>query len=399
MSRRLVVGTGLLALALVSIAIAVLVRTMPAPTPDPSPTPSPTQTTVAQQTLMIAVRDDEGDIADSVVIGTDSTVTPPVASWLSMQPGLEMGVTNTAVLTLAGIGPDAPQDSALNVSNLLGFNVNGAMVLDRLAFAALVDGVGGVTVNPAYPIVALAPNGTSTVVVKAGERKIYGPTAAAYVITLNAGENQTARMDRFNEVFQQIIQKLPGNLDKVRSIIGSLGSSSRISLAPETIAEILLELQTAQNDQAVTNGIPQTTARGNSAAALYLVNPAENQPVMTKLFAQSILVPGQNGAYPRVRLMAAGITNDSVLRVQQEMLNDNLTMVWGGEIAPVKHSVIFIPDEASRPLVQQIVTTLGLTSPDVRINPKQTIGVQASIKLGRDTTMSSATATPSPTGS
>lgn len=399
MSRRLVVGTGLLALVLVCIAIAVLVRTMPAPTPDPSPTPSLTQTTVAQQTLMFAVRDDEGDIADAVVIGTDSTQTPPVASWLSMQPGLEMGVTNTSPLTLAAMGPDAPQDSAQEVSNLLGFNTNGAMVLDRLAFAALVDGVGGVTVEPAYPIVAVADNGTSTVVVKAGKRKIYGPAAAAYVITLNPGESQTARMDRFNEVFKQVIAKLPGNLDKVRSIIGSLGSSSRISLAPETIAEILLELQTAQNDQTVTNGIPQTTARGNGASALYLVDPGANQPVMTKLFAESMLVPGKNGVFPRVRLMAAGITNDSVLRVQQAMLADSLTMVWGGEVAPVKHSVIYIPDEASRALGQQIATTLGLTDPDIRVNPKQTIGVQASVRLSRDTSMSSASATPSASNS
>lgn len=397
MSRRLVVACGVLALVIVCIAIAVLVRTAPAEPPQPNPSPTPSPTTTVQQTLLVAVRDDDGEIADAVTLGTNNTTNPVTASWLSMQPGLEVGVDADSILTLAKIGPYAPGDTATIMSNLLGFQAAGAMVLDRLAFAGLVDGVGGVTVNSPEPIVAVDDNGNTTVLVKAGKRKIYGPAAAAYVITLNPGENQAVRMNRFNEVFTQVIQKLPGNPDRVRSIVGSLGSSSRISVAPEYIAELLLEVQTAQNDSTVTQGIPQTTVTGQSATALYLVDPVANQPEIVRLFADSILVPGRNGQFPRVRLIAAGVTNDSVLRVQQTLLNDELTMVWGGEAPSSRRTAIFIPDESAQPLAQQLATALNIPNPVIRVRPKDTVGVQATIRLAKDTPLSSATPTPTPT--
>ena len=44
-------------------------------------------------------------------------------------------------------------------------------------------------------------------------------------------------MARFDDVWSQVLLKLPGNLDKVRSIVGSLGSLSRISLTPEQVSQ------------------------------------------------------------------------------------------------------------------------------------------------------------------
>ena len=135
--------------------------TPPRPELKPTPTPSPSAVgTPDQSTLLVAVRDENSFITDAVVHGAVTKPnTIPVGSWLSMQPGLAIAVNNLGSVSLSQRGPFAPADVARDVSNELGFDVDGALVVDRLAFAALVDSVGGVSVNSPVPIVAIDADG------------------------------------------------------------------------------------------------------------------------------------------------------------------------------------------------------------------------------------------------
>lgn len=397
MSRRLLVAIGILVLFLVLVVLAVVLRSSATPEPDPVPSPtSSAPVTPTQNTMLVAVRDDNSLITDSVVLGSVARAnSTPTGSWLSVQPGLAIAVNSSGSVSLSQRGPFSPADVSREVTNELGFTVDGAFILDRLAFAALVDSVGGVTVNSPVPIVVVDADGKTTVVVKAGKRKIFGPAAAQYVIALNPNEEQAGRMARFDDVWSQVLLKLPGNLDKVRSIVGSLGSLSRISLTPEQVSQGLLDAQTSLTAKTMTMGTPSAQVAGTGSTAIYTVIPVGTQPTVERLFGISVLVPGTNGAVPRVRVFAAGATYDSLDDAQTAFTTNGLSLVWGGQLEPLAKSQIFIPNESARATGDQVAKTLGLPTTMVTIDPAETVGVQVAVRLAADSTFT----TPSPTTS
>ena len=398
MNRRLLLSVALLILILVLVATAVLVRNT-ATQPEVNPSPSPTATvpgTPNQATMLVAVRDEDSFITDAVVHGAVAKSDAlPVGSWLSLQPGLAIAVNEKSSVTLSQRGPFSPNDVGNEVANELGFDVDGAFILDRLAFAALVDSVGGVTVNSPVPIVAVDADGQVTVLVKAGKRKLFGPAAAEYVIALNPNEEQSGRMARFNEVWTEVLLKLPGNIDRVRGIVGSLGSLSRLSMPAEDVASMLLNAQTSLTAQTMTFGVPSATVAGVGSTAIYTTIPAPTQATVTSLFAPSILVPGADGALPRVRVYAAGASYTAINSAAEAFDAANLALVWGGQRPTDAASRIFVPDEASRPTGELVARTLGLPTATVAVDAAATVGVQASVYLAADSTFT----TPSPAGS
>lgn len=398
MNRRLIVAVGILVLILVLVALAVRVRTTPTQ-PDVGPTPSPTTTTAStpnQSTLVVAVRDESSLITDAVVHGAIAKPDAlPLGSWLSLQPGLAIAVNEKGSVSLSQRGPFSPVDVSAELSNELGFDVDGAFILDRLAFAALVDSVGGVTVNSPTPVVAVDADGATTVLVKGGKQKLFGPAAAQYVIALGPNEEQATRMARFDDVWTQVLLKLPGNVDRVRGIVVSLGSLSRLSLSPEDIAESLLDAQTSLTARTMTSGIPSTVKAGVGSTAIYTVLPAPTQQTVVDLFAPSVLVPGTGGAVPRVRVFAAGATFESIDDVSVAFTSEDLSLVWGGHTVPVAATEILIPDEAQRALGEKVAKTLGLPVSAIRVDATQAAGVQAAVKLAADVTVNSEPATPS----
>lgn len=398
MNRRLLLAVSILVLILVLVAVAVLVRSS-STQPESNPTPSPTNSlpgTPDQSTMLVAVRDENSLITDSVVHGAvPKPDAYPIGSWLSLQPGLAIAVNEKGSVSLSQRGPFAPNDVANDVANELGFDVDGAFILDRLAFAALVDSVGGVTVNSPVPIVVVDTNGQTTVLVKAGKRKLFGPAAAQYVITLNPHEEQSGRMARFNEVWAQVLLKLPGNIDRVRGIVGSLGSLSRLSMPAEDVAEALLDAQTSLTAGTMTNGVPSATVAGVGSTAIYTTIPAQTQPTVVNLFTPSLLVPGSDGAVPRVRVYAAGASYPAINDAATAFTAEKLSLVWGGQRAALDASKIYIPDEAQRATGEQVARTLGLPTTLVQVDPGQTIGVQASVLLAADSKFTTATPVPS----
>ncbi|MGV1036117.1 MAG: hypothetical protein ACOYD0_03685 [Candidatus Nanopelagicales bacterium] len=404
MTRRTVVALGSLALVVVCILIAVLVRTRPAPSPGPEPLPSPS-TTVTQKTIFTAVRDDTDAIAGAMVLGTDAT--PATGSWLSLQPGLGVDVESTGTVTLAEVGPRPVPASTALVSNQLGVVVQGGWIMDRLALAAMVDAVGGVTLELTEPVVRLNPDGTKTVLAKPGTRRVFGPAAAEYAIALGPKEPQVDRMARFDEVWGKVIRQLPGNVDRVRSIVGSLGSSSRITVSPDYIANALLEYQTALAERATTTTSLPVSGSDTGPEAIFTQNPQSAFAVVSDLFGPSLPVVGENGALPRIRMVSEGISSGSFVAAKEAVVNEGNTFVWGGQRPRSTKSRVFVANQAAREsLGVPLATALGLPKSAVQVSRDQVVGVQATVLLGLDVldgTASPATspgtmsATPKPT--
>lgn len=401
MSRRIVLYVGVGALVLVCVAIAILVNRNGSAQPNPTPTPSPSVTkSDTQQTLLFAVRADSGLIADSVGLGARVQGAALTGSWLSMQPGLAVDVADLGQVTIADRGPASPEDTGLIVGNQLGIDLEDVVILDRLAFAALVDAVNGVQVEVKQPIVVVMPDGKTKVLVRAGRRTLYGPAAADYVVTLLAGETQAERMARFDEVLRQVIVKLPPTGDRTRDILASLGSSSRSSGSLSRTADTLLQMRTAILDEKVKAATVPATREQLGPRTIYTLLPDQMLPIATDLFAPSLLIPGKNGVLPRIRVTSAGVSFPTLVLAQESLLDQELTFVWGGLSESQKESRVYVAAQRQRQLGLTVAAALGLPSTTVVVDRKQTVGVQAAVYLARDTTLfvaETASATPTAT--
>lgn len=400
MSRRIVLYVGVGALVLVCLAIAILINRNGSAQPNPIPTPSPSVTkSDTQQTLLFAVRSDSGLIADCVGLGTRVQGTALSGSWLSMQPGLAVDVADVGQVTIADRGPGSPEDTGLIVGNQLGVDLDDVAILDRLAFAALVDAVNGVQVEVQQPIVVVMPDGKTKVLVRAGRRTLYGPSAADYVVTLLPGETQAQRMARFDEVLRQVIVKLPPTGDRTRDILASLGSSSRSSGSLSRTADTLLQMRTAILDDKVKVAATPAARQQLGPRTIYTLIPNQMLPIATDMFAPSLLVPGKNGVLPRIRVISSGVSFPTLVLAQDSLLEQELAFVWGGLSESQKESRVYIAAKRQRQLGLTVATALGLPSTAVAVDRKQTVGVQAAAYLARDTTLLVAeSASPAPTG-
>ncbi len=392
MSRRLVVGLGALAVVIIGILIALLVRTSASPQPGPTPTTSESAN-LRQSAFAVTVRDDTGNITDGVVMGYDKPTSK--ATSLSLQPGLGVDIGNDGPVTLAELGPQSPQTVDTQLSDQLGVRIAGGLIMDRLAFAGLVDAVGGVVVDVPAPIIVEGSDGKDTVLAKAGRHRLYGPAAAAYVTVLLPGESQPARMARFDNVWKQVITTLPSNRDRLRTIVGSLGSSARMSIAPEVFGDFLADYQSALIAKTVTSANLPASGTGAGATELYTLTPVTAVPVITDLFGQALLVVGEDGALPRVRVVSTGATVASLVQVKQELTSAKFVYVWGGSGATVPTSNVYVPNPAlTVPVGQPVAGALGLPNNAVIVNKANTLGVDASVAAAA-TILATPSSTPS----
>lgn len=395
MSRRVVTGLGMICIVVVAIMLAWIVQTNPGSQPPPEPTGSASPTT-AQQGMLVAVHSDAGAVADAIVIAADGSQEAPTASLLSLQPGLGLGFTATGVTTLAQAGSVSPQSIQAQLGAQLGVRIPNGLVMDRLAFAGMVDAVGGVVVYIAKPIYGPKIAGKRALLFPAGNIHLYGLPAAEYVLLLASDEDQAARMARFEQVWTQIVAGLPSDELRVRSMLGSLGSSAQNSTTVAVMATLLANYQQAQLRQTLTVGTLPARATGKGAAAIYTPDPLATAALSAKLFPTIALTPGANGDHLRVRLVDAGATGVALVQAQDQLSRAGIDVIFGGIAVPQKGSKIFVSKPGSATTIDtQLSSALGLPLVPVQVNAAKAAGVTAELDAAGDLFTVTASASPS----
>lgn len=398
MSRRVVAGLGLICIVIVSILIALLVQSRPAPEPSPTSTSSASPTVaVTEQGMLVAVRDDAGAIGDAIVIRSDLEAGgAATASMLAIQPGLGLGFIPSGTATLAEFGPQPPQMTQALVGGQLGVSIPNGLIMDRLAFAALVDAVGGVVVDNPNPIYGRKSGGKRVLLFPAGQIRLYGPAAASYALHLGPKENQSDRMARFDQVWMRVVAGLPQDEQRMRSILTSLGSSARSSTAVGVMATILVNYQRAQAAQAVLAGSLPARATGVGPSAVFTPDPVATTAVSTRLFSGTLLTPGAEGVRPRIRLVDSGANNAALVRATDQLAKAGFDVVWGGDAAPTKASVVYLAASGTAQTVDaQIAAAVGIPASGARTDATLAAGVTATLEAATDLF----SVTPSPTPS
>lgn len=387
----------MICIVVVAIMIAWIVQTDPGSQSPPTPSGSSASPTTAQQGMLVAVRDDNGAVADAIVVAADGSSIRPGASLLSLQPGLGLGFTTTGIATLAQAGSQSPQAIQAQLATQLGIRIPNGLVMDRLAFAAMVDAVGGVVVDIPQAIYGPPIAGKRSLLFPAGNIRLYGLSAASYVLLLARGEDQADRMARYEQVWTQIVAGLPNDELRMRNILGSLGSSAQNSTTVAVMATLLLNYQHAQEHQDVLAGTLPARVIGSGSTAIYTPDPVASVALSGKLFPDILVTPGVDGNGQRVRLVDAGATGSQLVQAQDQLSRAGIDVVFGGIAVPQRTSKLFVPKRVdSTTLATQLAQVLGLPALPVQPNATKAAGVTAELDAAADLFSANASATPTP---
>ena len=381
--------------ALIAGALAVLVALVVwAVYPDsPKPVSGPTTSAEAgvrtQTTMLLQVKASNGNAVASALVAHDpahgaGVVVLVPGDVIGQVPGFGRMPFGQA---LALGQPTAPQAT---LSDLIGVTIDGSWVLTQPALQALVDKVGGVSVDVDVDVTAPGPNGTTKIIAAAGRQQLDGAAASAFASFLAAGEVEQARLARFDAVFDAVLAKLPKQSAAVGRLLTSLGAGSTSSMPTSRVADMLVGLAADDADDSTTSTILPVTKLdvGGSAytldikgaAAMVTQNFAQSVPANKKATGNRVMIENQVGTpgvgeTTRAKLLAAGFT---YVAGQNAPGMPNAT-------AP---SVVLIQGSTAADIVKgnQVAQALGLPTADVRISSQPTHLADVVVLLGADYT-------------
>lgn len=395
MSRRLIVGIGLLCLVIVAVLLAVVASSDMNRGLEPGPTGTAAQRPpLDQQGMLLAVQDETGSIADALVLAAKPTADGAAAAEIQIQPGLGLQFTDLGTATLARSGSESPQALQDRLAGQLGILIPNGLILDRLAFAALVDAAGGAVVDIPKPIYGRTATGRRVVLFPKGVQRLYGPAAADYAAYISPSEDQATRMARFAEVWKQTIAGLPSDEPRMRNLVGSLGALARNSTPVGVMATALLNYQAAQREGDLRSGTLPASAVGTSRWAVFTTDPVATTSLSRDLFPGLQTVGGLEGVPERVRLVGAGATGTQLVEAGARLSSDGAEIVYGGFAADEGISAVYVPRKgASVVAATWFARQLGLGPAGISVNPDRATGVNAAVWASADILP---TPTPSP---
>lgn len=340
-----------------------------------------------QQTLLMQVTGPDGTAAASALTG----LTPSAGT------GAVVLVPSRLLVDVAGTGdipfgetvtlpePSAPSQA---ITDLLGVRVDDSWVLDQAALGALVDAVGGVDAAVDVDVVRTADDGSETVVVRAGNQKLGGAGAAAYATYLAEGEPEQARLARFDDVFNGLLEALPGERAEVVAALGKAGDGSQSTLDVSGLAARLVELKDASADQELASDVlPVTEIDTGAGTPSYGIEPGQVAAMMRTRFPGAIQKDA-GGEVLRVLVENGVGTPGLVEKARTKLVRDGFRFINGGNAASFdnEESAVIIPDgtEKSVGRGQRVARSLGLPTSSVVPSDRGQSVADVIVILGKD---------------
>jgi anionic cell wall polymer biosynthesis LytR-Cps2A-Psr (LCP) family protein len=340
-----------------------------------------------QETLLMQVTGPDGTAAASALAG----VTP------SDGTGAVVLVPSRLLVDVAGTGdipfgetvtlsePSAPSQA---LTDLLGVRVDDSWVLNQAAFAAVVDAVGGVQAAVDVDVVRTEDDGSQTVVVRAGNQKLGGASAAAYATYLGEGEPEQARLARFDDVLGGLLEALPADRADVVTVVGKAGDGSQTTLDASGLAARLVDMKNAAADQElVSDVLPVTEIDTGSGTASYGIEPGQVAAMMRSRFPGA-LQQDAGGEVLRVLVENGVGTPGLVEKARTKLVDDGFRFINGGNAASFdnEESAVIIPDgtEKSVSRGERVARSLGLPTTSVVPSDRGQTVADVIVILGKD---------------
>ena len=287
--RVILVAVGALVIVL-GLGFVAIVRSEGVPTPDPTPTAQQ-----VEQTLLLQVMDGDGYALGNAVIGIEPPTSDPLTVFLAVPASLlvpagddsvTLGTTPQSADTLAGVTA---------IEGALGLRIDAGLTLDRLAFAGLVDAVDGVWVELSRPVLLPAIGQEERLrMLGPGWVKMDGIAAADYAVLRIPGETEAERIERFVDMLEEVIDRMPRTDEDMRQLLTSLGSLAQSTVPTEELVPFLLAVRTDVGfGRLRVEGLPVEIIRGGARPASLAAPEAE--ALVQSLFPDARVAPGSSG--------------------------------------------------------------------------------------------------------
>lgn len=353
-------------------------------------TPPPTAAasdTITQPTLLVQLR---GQDQLAVANGLLAVGGPAQRGTMVLIPSnLYLDVPTGGSLPLGEVArlPD-PNSSADAISDLIGVRVDGTLVMDPVAFAGLVDAVGGVDADVDVNVVEVGADGSQTVLVTAGPQTLSGQDAVLYASYLAPGETEQARLARFQQVFRLAVAKLPPEATQIDPILTSLGSSARSTVPTAEVGEFLARFRAAVSDDEVDYpNLPVKPIETGGTEAAYGADLEADAAMVTRYLPDAARVAGPNSQV-RVLVQNGRFVPGLGDTARDRLVGAGYSYVPGGN-APSRlegPTQIVVPDatEDSLQWGAEIAEALGVPATDVRVATEGQSIADVIVVLGTD---------------
>ena len=221
-----------LAIALVVLAVATYALTRS----DGTPRATVAEQKRTQSTVFFQVQGESGSAVGSALLAHDPASR--TGAVVLVPPQVIVTVPGTGTLQLGrALKSVPPERSRAALADLLGVTVDAGWVINIPTLAALIDKVGGISVDVDVPIIV-----ARTVVLNPGGQKVDGEHATQFLRYLADGEQEQSRLARLQEVLDGLLTALPKATAQVTAALQALGPRSDSSLPEPQLAAFLVGL-------------------------------------------------------------------------------------------------------------------------------------------------------------
>ncbi len=378
--RGLMIGGAVLAVVLLIVGVAALI-------PSRGGNNGTSASGRPQTTLLVQLLNAKGYAVASALTAHD----------VSSQTGAVVTIPQHLVSDVAGEGAvqfgsarltGVPNASADALRDEIGVIVDGTWTLNSAGLAALVNAVGGVTVDVDVSVESKQANGTTVLAVPAGKaQNLNGPSAAAFAMYSLSSDPDAVGLARFDAVWTQLVTKLPNTSAAIQAMLGGVGANGKSTFDTAKLADYLETMhQDAAANHTTYDTIP-TQSIDTGYGVSYRVDQDSLKTLIANDFADSVPQP-VNGITGNVYVQNGVGSAAAVRAARTKLINAGLQFTDGGTAAKAheSRSLIMINDAnpASITRGRYIAKALHLPATDVAVAPLAQNVADVIVILGAD---------------
>ncbi|MFF1279322.1 LytR C-terminal domain-containing protein [Streptomyces sp. NPDC058299] len=310
-------------------------------------------------------------LVDNTTTKQGTTVLLPNALTLSGDDGS----TTTLAKSVDGDGASGTRDQ---LDTVLGTSIQGSWRLDTPYLQNLVELVGNIEVDTDtdVPDPDAGKKGTAPLVHRGHGQTLSGKAAVAYATYRAAGESQNAQLQRFGQVMQGVLRKMPSDPSAATTTVQTLAQILDPPLTDKDLGAFLARLaDLAKNGAYSTTLLPVRTDGTLSART--------SDSVVKGILGGTAKSPA-SGSAVRVSVQNATGVKDDTDKARVVLLNGGFTFLEGGSASGTQAtSKVVYADAAHKADATEVAKTLGLPAGSVTRGTVSS-GADVSVILGGD---------------
>ncbi|MGP4111684.1 LytR C-terminal domain-containing protein [Streptomyces sp. 4N509B] len=303
--------------------------------------------------IVVHLRETGGDATSTALLVANETTERGTTLLLPN----ELSLTSDGVTTTLGqaVAESSAGEVREGLGSLLGADIKGTWRLDSPYLEALVDGVGGITLDTDAEVPSPEGEGEDPLVTQGRNVPLGGQAAVAYALHQAEGEAPTAQLERFGQVMAALLTELPPTRDGATEVVRALRLIPDPSLPEDELGASLGQL--AGYAQAGDGGHDTTPVPVQEDGTL---SDETADGLLGDVLGGTVTNPDPGGA-SRIGIRDATGVDDSGQDARIALINGGFTVVDSRAVEDTEEtSRITYADPAHRETALDAARTLGL---------------------------------------